>query len=312
MSAPPNQKPNGEHESLTSSAAQPPHVDHFSSKVARPYLTGTVAHSILIDITAVFDRQKEFIVALNLYCTTNTHLWAVSEQMRRDNNRIYAEISVSPTKYKQMIANPALELENFDKPLMAYPTLSPSANIVKLSLSRLPPQYGRLDGGHEQLNLDMHHNLDQFGELIDCGYVTGGSGIYAGGGYAVLAVDKKKHAPLQHSLNWSFQPMDFLAEKLHEDRDASLALATWAAMPPYCKYCHSMDHSLLNCATRKSKMTCDLCGDPGHMKRACPRQNDDPASPKKRKVSKEGQKQQSKTLTSDSRPSKDSSRTNAQ
>ncbi|KAL9537027.1 hypothetical protein MBANPS3_012151 [Mucor bainieri] len=54
-------------------------------------------------------------------------------------------------------------------------------------------------------------------------------------------------------------------------------------------------------------MTCDLCGTPGHMKRACPRLNDDPATPKK-----QGQKQQSKSLTSDSRSTKDSSRTTAQ
>ncbi|KAG1078701.1 hypothetical protein G6F42_024129 [Rhizopus arrhizus] len=113
--------------------------------------------------------------------------------MLRDNNRVYSEILVSPSMYQQILVNPALQLENFDEPLMAYPTLLPSANIVKLSFSRLPPQYGRQDGGNQQLRADMHHNLERFGQLIDCGYVTGGSGIYAGGGYAVLAVGVAGH-----------------------------------------------------------------------------------------------------------------------
>ncbi|CEP13214.1 hypothetical protein [Parasitella parasitica] len=106
--SPTHHQPSGELEPLTSSAVNPPPVDHFLHKVARPYLTGSVAHSILIDITKVFDRQKDII--------------AVSEHMRRDNDRIYAEISVSPTMYQRILETPALQLENFDEPLMAYPT----------------------------------------------------------------------------------------------------------------------------------------------------------------------------------------------
>ncbi|KAF1797711.1 hypothetical protein FB192DRAFT_1462555 [Mucor lusitanicus] len=53
------------------------------STVARPFLKGT----ILVDITQVYGRQKEFIVALTIYCEGNTRLWAVSEHMRRDNSR---------------------------------------------------------------------------------------------------------------------------------------------------------------------------------------------------------------------------------
>jgi len=236
MSVSPTIQPNGEHEPLTSSAASTPPADHFSHKVTRPFLTGTVAHSLIIDlITEVFGRQKEFIVALTIYCDANALLWAVLEHMLRDNNRVYTEILVSPSMYQQILVNPALQLENFDEPLMAYPTLLPSANIVKLSFSRLPPQYGRQDGGNQQLRADMHHNLERFGQLIDCGYVTGGSGIYAGGGYAVLAVGaNKKHETLQHSLNWAhYYPIDFSSGELLTERDHILSLATWAAMPPY-------------------------------------------------------------------------------
>ncbi|KAK4516958.1 Vacuolar protein sorting-associated protein vps5 [Mucor velutinosus] len=145
--------------------------------------------------------------------------------MRRDNNRIFAEISVSPSMYQQILQQPALQLENFEEPLMTYPTLSPSANIVKLSLIRLPAQYGRKDGGNTQLKADMHHNLEKFGQLIDCSYVTGGSSVYAGGGYAVLDVNAT-HAKLEHSLNWAYHPIDYVSGDLMEQRDHVLSLAT--------------------------------------------------------------------------------------
>ncbi|KAK4521025.1 uncharacterized protein ATC70_004013 [Mucor velutinosus] len=216
--------------------------------------------------------------------------------MRRDNSRVYAEISVSPMMYQQMLHQPALELKNFDEPLMSYPTLSPSANIVKLSLTRLPAQYGRKDGGTTQLKADIHHSLDKYGQLIDCGYVIGGSSIYASGDYAVLAVNST-YTKFEHSLNWTYQPIDFSSGDLLPERNNILSLATWAAMPPYCKYCHSMDHALIDCETHKKKLTYDFWGIAGHFQRSCPRRNEDPDnSTKKRKGSKAQQKQ----VTSDS------------
>ncbi|CEP19642.1 hypothetical protein [Parasitella parasitica] len=112
MSVPSTPQPHGEHEPLlTSSAAETPHADHFSSKVARPYLIGTVAHSLVIDITPVLDRKKEFISALSNFCDGSTHLWSVSELIiRKDNQRLFAEISVSPTLYQQLVQVPTLQL----------------------------------------------------------------------------------------------------------------------------------------------------------------------------------------------------------
>ncbi|GAN11859.1 hypothetical protein MAM1_1135d11476, partial [Mucor ambiguus] len=139
---------------------------------------------------------------------------------------------------------------------------------------------------------DVEYNLGQFGHLIDCGFVQGGSGCYGGDAYAVLAVGEH-HAPLQHSLHWSYHPLDFSSPTagLLPDRDHVMALATWAAMPPFCRYCHSMDHALINCDARKQKLTCDLCHEFGHYQRSCPRRNGDPdKSGKKRKVSQEHQK----------------------
>ncbi|KAK4516957.1 uncharacterized protein ATC70_000285 [Mucor velutinosus] len=61
-----------------------------------------------------------------------------------------------------------------------------------------------------------------------------------------------------------------------------------------------MDHALIQCATRKQKITCDLYGTAGHYKRTCPRRNEDlDNSTEKRKVSKAPEKQ-SNTVTSKS------------
>jgi hypothetical protein len=310
MSAPPpTPQPPGEPDPLTPSATKTPLVDHFSSsKVARPYLIGTVAHSFVIDITAVLDRKKEFIAALSVFCHGNTHLWSVSELIRKDNERLFAEISVSPSLHQQFLRDPTLQLETFPEPFMAYPSLSPSANVVKLSLSKLPPQYGRQEGGTQQLKEDMHHNLSRYGLLIDCGYVTGGSGIYARGGYAVLAVESS-HVPLDHSLNWAYHPIDYSSPAcaLLPDREQALAFATWAAMPPFCKYCHSLDHALINCEIRKKKLNCDLCNAFGHYRRECPRRNEEASkSGKKRKVS------QGASKTGAPKPSSPATSSNAQ
>ncbi|CEP08735.1 hypothetical protein, partial, partial [Parasitella parasitica] len=180
----PNPKSHGEHDTFTNSADNLS-VDHFTQRVSRPFLTGTVPFSIVIDITNVHDKKKIFLTDLILYCQGNTHLWAVSEQIRRDNNKIFAEISVSPTLYHQFSLDPTLQLASFEEPFMAYPSLSPSAKILKVSLTGLPPQYGRLIGGQDQLKNDMEQNLQRYGAIVDCGFVTGTTGVYAGGGYVV-------------------------------------------------------------------------------------------------------------------------------
>ncbi|KAL9551516.1 hypothetical protein PS6_004973 [Mucor atramentarius] len=218
--------PTGEPDHLTSSAASPS-LDHFTGKVTRPYLTGTVSHSITIGITNALDKKKAFIVDLATFCGGNTHLWTVSEQIRKENSRLFAEISVSPSMYNQFLQNPTLKLENFDEPFIAYPSLSPSANMIKLSLHKLSPQYGQ-QNGDVQLRNDMHFNLDQFGKLIDCGYVTGGSGIYAGSGYALLAVEKGQYTALNHAFNWTYNPVDYSSPSgdLLETQEQVLVFAT--------------------------------------------------------------------------------------
>ncbi|CEP16546.1 hypothetical protein [Parasitella parasitica] len=66
-----------------------------------------------------------------------------------------------------------------------------------------------------------------------------------------------------------------------------------------------MKHALINCAIRKEKTTRNLCGDPGHIKKFCPRRNEDlDNSTKKRKVSKALEKQVNNTNSKPSSPAK--------
>ncbi|EPB92395.1 hypothetical protein HMPREF1544_00693 [Mucor circinelloides 1006PhL] len=112
-------------------------------------------------------------------------------------------------------------------------------------------------------------------------------------GYAVLAVEKGQHTALAHAFNWTYNPVDYSSPSgdLLQTQEQVLVFATWAAMPPYYKYCHSMNHALIDCALRKKKLTCDVFHEFGHFQRECPRRNQDSNKlGKKRKVSQGSKK----------------------
>ena len=191
ISRTPNLLPNGESGTLTTSAdPTTPPLDHFSSALIRPFIKGTVDHSLLIDITNVIDEKKKtFLSAFKEFCGGQAHLWSVRDHFRRDYNRCYAEVVVSPSKYHYFLNNSTFSLSFFTDTFRIYPSLSPTAEIMKISLTGLPDQYGRLFGGTEQLTRDMNTNMSRFGTLLDCGFVTGASGVYSGNGYAVISTD---------------------------------------------------------------------------------------------------------------------------
>ncbi|KAI7897641.1 uncharacterized protein BX663DRAFT_565308 [Cokeromyces recurvatus] len=116
-------------------ADSPPHIDHFSNKVIRPFLTG--CHE------------------LDHFCSGKLHLWGVSDKTRKGCSRLFAEIAVSPKLYQKLKVEPNFSLPSFPAPFAAYPSLSPSTKIVKVSLSGLPFQYGRESGGLDELFADM-------------------------------------------------------------------------------------------------------------------------------------------------------------
>ncbi|KAG1532563.1 hypothetical protein G6F49_013671 [Rhizopus delemar] len=49
-------------------------------------------------------------------------------------------------------------------------------------------------------------------------------------------------------------------------------------MAPYCRYCHSEDHALVDCPVKLSAIVCYNCNAHGHKSRSCPRKNATPSS----------------------------------
>ncbi|KAI8364515.1 hypothetical protein EDC96DRAFT_608590 [Choanephora cucurbitarum] len=236
-------------------------VNDVYKRVARPFLKGTFPNSLLIDITDVTNKQ-DFISELREVCMGSEHLWAISPTLRREYSRWNAEIAVSPS-YFVRFQKDGFELKTQGK-FSAFPSLSPSAEILKVSLSGLPMQYGRGKGGLAQLRLDMISNLKVFGNIFDFGLDFSAAGVYTGNGYVVIECFEKNTATsspsLSHLVDWSYQPIDFNntdSVTLLEKFDRVQVRATWASMAPYCRYCHGSDHALADC----------------HISRVCPRKN---------------------------------------
>lgn len=44
-------------------------------------------------------------------------------------------------------------------------------------------------------------------------------------------------------------------------------------MGPYCRYCHSADHALMNCDKENTRISCFNCNILGHLDKDCPHRN---------------------------------------
>ncbi|KAG1257463.1 hypothetical protein G6F68_009287 [Rhizopus microsporus] len=228
---------------------------NLNAQATRPFLKGSVPNSIFVDITTVKDK-KIFLTELTAFCQGNEHLWAVADQIRREYQRLYAEITVSPAMYERLCTE-SLQLPSFTDRFHAFPSLSPSAELLKVTLTGLPHQYGRRDGGLAQLHSDMQRNLSSFGHIIDSGTIRGTSGIYSGKDYVVLekfpeSDQQRTETPrpeLQHNVHWVYQPLAYSTSATSASLldDVSINVhATWSSMKPYCRYCHG-DHPLKDC-----------------------------------------------------------------
>ncbi|KAG0905978.1 hypothetical protein G6F33_011739 [Rhizopus arrhizus] len=213
--------------------------------------------------------------------STFTPSTMLADQIRRDYHKLYAELTVSPVMYAQLCSD-GLQLPSFVDRFHVFPSLSPSATLLKVTLAGLPHQYGRREGGLAQLHGDMQRNLSSFGTVVDSDIIKGSSGVYSGKGYVVLEQFLKttdntvEHRPpeLQHNVRWVYQPLDYSSQP----RPSSLAevdinvYATWSLMKPYCRYCHG-DHSLNNCEVRQKAIICYWCNGSGHIAKYCDRKN---------------------------------------
>ncbi|KAG0757993.1 hypothetical protein G6F16_013706 [Rhizopus arrhizus] len=74
---------------------------NLNAQATRPFLKGSVPNSIFVDITTIKDK-KISLTELTAFGQGNEHLWAVADQIRREYQRLYAEITVSPTMYERL------------------------------------------------------------------------------------------------------------------------------------------------------------------------------------------------------------------
>ncbi|OBZ81138.1 hypothetical protein A0J61_10813 [Choanephora cucurbitarum] len=151
----------------------------------------------------------------------------------------------------QQAITEGLRLPSFDEPFATFETLSANVKILKISISGLPRQYGRVDGGAAEPKSDMFRNLSSFGRVADCGLVRGIAGTFTGRGYVVLEVESSSPRTLQHEVHWQYSYLsprgDHKGVRASEPSDAIKVYATWAKMDFYCRYCHQHDHVIKSC-----------------------------------------------------------------
>lgn len=115
----------------------------------------------------------------------------VEKRLKKDLQSIYVEITVSPEMH-ETIRTKGVELPSFPSVFIGCPSISPDVEILKISLSGLPREYGRETGGLEQLKQDTTSNLRRYGTVVDCGLVWSVAGTFGGKGYVYLETLSKK------------------------------------------------------------------------------------------------------------------------
>ncbi|KAG0755848.1 hypothetical protein G6F62_008151 [Rhizopus arrhizus] len=251
----------------------------------RPFLKGTTVGSLFLNITAV-DNHSLFIKELFDVCDGRKHLWGVEERLKKDLQSIYVEITVSPEMH-ETIRTTGVDLPSFPSVFIGYPSISPDVEILKISLSGLPREYGRETGGLEQLKQDTTSNLQRYGTVVDCGLAWSVAGTFGGKGYVYLETISKKSqgdnstndgrpaSTVPHVLNWQYMAAacHLGASEKSDISNEAVVYATWNSMKAYCRYCHSQDHVIVDCEDKKKATICFHCNGFGHIARDCPRKN---------------------------------------
>ncbi|KAG1146839.1 hypothetical protein G6F37_011887 [Rhizopus arrhizus] len=161
--------------------------------------------------------------------------------------------------YAQLCSG-GLQLPSFVDRFHVFPSLSPSATLLKVTLAGLPHQYGRREGGLAQLHDDMQRNLSSFGTVVDS---------------VSDNIVEHRLPELQHNVRWVYQPLDYSSQPRPSFLLAEVDInvhATWSSMKPYCRYCHG-DHSLNNCEVRQKAIICYWCNGSGHIAKYRDRKN---------------------------------------
>ncbi|KAG0783902.1 hypothetical protein G6F16_010129 [Rhizopus arrhizus] len=176
----------------------------------------------------------------------------------------YLEINFDNKEFRNAACNDGFKFDNgmiIVRPVVAC---RPGSIIKRVTLQRLPwlrPQ--RLLEG-------LRNTLNNYGIVRDVGIVTDTeTGAFIGSGYAILdcSPDPNQTDPfleLTHTIQWV--DLDSNGEL-----SSCFIHAYWKDMPTYCKYCHEIGHSAVECKEAPSnKRKCFYCYKAGHIRAQCP------------------------------------------
>ncbi|GAN03110.1 hypothetical protein MAM1_0034d02561 [Mucor ambiguus] len=130
-----------------------------NAPIQNPYLKGRLPQSVFIDISNVHEQKKNFKELIEI-CHENNgdHFWGLEEKPICDGNRIFAEFLLSGEMSHRVVSE-GIVLPSFTNRFYGFHSLSVDAAIMKISLSGLPRQYGRLRGGAIELAKDLRRNM---------------------------------------------------------------------------------------------------------------------------------------------------------
>ncbi|KAG1047406.1 hypothetical protein G6F43_010143 [Rhizopus delemar] len=176
----------------------------------------------------------------------------------------YLEVNFDIEEFRILACNEGLRFDNGLVVIRPVVACRPGSIIKRVTLQRLPwlrPQ--RLLEG-------LRSTLGNYGNVRDVGIVTDSdTGAFLGSGYAVLDCSPSPNQTdpfleLTHAIE-SVDPAS------SEDLSSIFIHAYWKDMPTYCKYCHKLGHSAVQCKEAPSnKRTCFYCFKPGHIRAQCP------------------------------------------
>ncbi|KAG0905678.1 hypothetical protein G6F33_011975 [Rhizopus arrhizus] len=225
----------------------------FPTDTNKPFVKGTMPDSILFDIIHV-DNPTVFYDKFTALCKHREHLWSLEEKLRIDGHRRFAEFVVSPEMATKLCSEGA-KLKSFETHFQVFYSLSIDAEILKISLSGLPRQYGRANGGAHELRADMIANLSTFDSVM----------------IAVWSAEYQETSLAEGTLQYA--RLSAKAGTQSSSSDAVTVYATWANMGSSCRYCHQDTHVIDRCPERYRSTMCYNFNTLGHVARICSRKN---------------------------------------
>ncbi|KAG1050386.1 hypothetical protein G6F43_007331 [Rhizopus delemar] len=215
--------------------------------------------SIFFDVTSRHESDRE--VYKLAYYQFKDYVGLV---VHKSGPNRYLEINFDNEEFRTTACNHDLQFDKgmiIIRPVIAY---RPGSIVKRVTLQRLPwlrPQ--RLLEG-------LRNTSSSYGIVHDVGIVTDTeTGAFLGSGYAILdcSSDPDQTDPfleLTHVIQW-------VDPDSNVELSSSFIHAYWKDMATYCKYCHELGHSAVDCKEAPSnKRKCFYCYKAGHICSQCP------------------------------------------